>query len=679
MSTAFHYIPRLFALLMVLACLCTPASGEPSSRPGVGAIPYSEDGESGVTFRVWAPNATAAAVAGSFNSWNPFSLLLSPEGDGYFSRDVTTAEAGDGYQWVILNGTDTLWKNDPRARQLTNSSGHSIIVDHDSYEWSADSYTPPSWNEMVIYETHVGTFGLEEGDDVPGDFNGTLAHLDYLQSLGVNVIQLMPLCEFPGDISWGYNPSYPFSVESVYGTPEELKNLVDACHQRNIAVFIDLVYNHLGPNDMDLWQFDGWSEPGYGGIYFYNDYRAYTPWGNTRPDFGREEVRDYLRDNLKMWLNDYRFDGVRIDGTRWIRTLGTSGEEIVEGWNLLRSFNEDVNSTTPWKLMVSEDMDSNPWITKSLGEGGAGFDTQWDPWFVHPMREAMVAAADSSRDMWSVKNSIEYAYNGQSLQRVIYTESHDEVANGRSRVPEEIWPGNADSWFSKKRSTLGAAILMGTPGIPMLFQGQEFLEDGWFDDHQPLDWAKATTFSGIVQLYSDLIAMRTNRDGLTAGLTGSNLNVFHLNDNDKVIGWHRWENGGPGDDVVLVANFRNQSWTNYRIGLPRGGTWKVRFNSDSTIYDEDFEDHPAWNVEAEATSWDGLNWSAEISMGRYTSLILSQSPPCAGDVNADGTIDVNDVLLIISSWGTPDGDVTGDGQTGVDDLLLMLERFGDCP
>ena len=120
-----------------------------------------------------------------------------------------------------------------------------------------------------------------------------------------------------------------------------------------MAVFIDLVYNHLGPNDMDLWQFDGWSEPGYGGIYFYNDYRSYTPWGSTRPDFGREEVRRYLRDNLSMWLKDYRFDGVRIDGTRWIRTLGTSGEELVDGWNLLRSFNEDVDNETPWKLMIS--------------------------------------------------------------------------------------------------------------------------------------------------------------------------------------------------------------------------------------------------------------------------------------------------------------------------------------
>ena len=677
LQTPTQWISLLGTAVLILSS--SPVLAEPSAREGVGAIPFDEDGESGVTFRVWAPNASAVGVASSFNSWQPFATLLSPDGDGHFSRDVMTAEPGDGYQWIIINGGDTLWKNDPRAFDLTNSSGHSIIYDHDAYQWSAQGYVPPTWNKMVVYEMHVGTFGLEDGEEVPGDLSGALAHLDHLESLGINVIELMPMCEIPGDISWGYNPSYPFAIESAYGSPDSLKAFVDACHERDIAVFGDLVFNHLGPTDMDLWQFDGWYENNYGGIYFYNDYRAYTPWGNTRPDFSRNEVRSYLQDNLKMWLNDYRFDGVRIDGTRWIRTLGFSGEEIPEGWSLLQWFNDEVDSTTPWKLMISEDMDSNHWITKDTGEGGAGFDTQWDPWFVHPMREVMVTAADDDRSMWSVKDAISYMYNGAPFQRVIYTESHDEVANGHSRVPEEIWPDNADSWFSKKRSTLGAAVLMTSLGIPMLFQGQEFLEDGWFDDHQPLDWSKVDTFSGILALYQDLIALRTNREGLTAGLSGPNLNVFHVNDGDKVIAWHRWDQGGAGDDVVILANFRSQSWTNYRIGLPRGGTWKVRFNSDAIEYDDGYDDHPAWDVEAEPVAWDGLGWSAELSFGRYTTLILSQSPSCDGDLNNSGSVDVDDVLLVISGWGTADGDADGDGVTGVEDLLLLLEHYGDCP
>ncbi len=664
------------ALVMILP---TALHAAPSERPGMGAIPYSDSDGSGVTFRVWAPNAQGVGIAGTFNNWQPFSTLLSVEGDGVFSLDVPYASAGDGYKIVIITPTDTIWRNDPRAMALTNSVGHSIIVDHNAYEWTNSGYVPPSWNEMVIYEMHVGTFGLDTGESVPGNLAGAIEHLDHLEALGVNVIELMPMSEFAGDVSWGYNPAYPFSVESAYGSPESLKQFVDACHQRDIAVFGDLVYNHLGPTDMDLWQFDGWSQEGFGGIYFYNDYRCYTPWGNTRPDFGRPQVRSYLKDNLKMWLNDYRFDGVRIDGTRWIRSLGTTGEEIPDGWSLLVEFNNEIDATTPWKLMVSEDMDSNPWITKTTGEGGAGFDSQWDPWFIHPMRDVMVASSDNDRSMAAVKNAISYSYNGQPFDRIIYTESHDEVANGRSRVPEEIWPGNADSWFSKKRSTLGAAVLMATPGIPMLFQGQELLEDGYFDDWDPLDWTKAETNQGIVQLYSDLISLRTNQNGVSKGLTGPNLNVFHLNETDKVIAWHRWDQGGVGDDVVILSNFRNQTWDNYRIGLPREGLWKVRFNSDASIYDDEFDQHPSWNVQAEPIPYDGLNWSASLSFGAYTSIFLSQSPPCAGDLDNSGGIDVNDILQVISGWGTADGDVNGDGFTGVLDLLLLLDRYGDCP
>ena len=184
------------------------------------------------------------------------------------------------------------------------------------------------------------------------------------------------------------------------------------------------------------------------------------------------------------------------------------------------------------------------------------------------MRDVMVAGLDDNRSMATVKNAISYSYNGQPFDRIIYTESHDEVANGRSRVPEEIWPGNADSWFSKKRSTLGAAVLMATPGIPMLFQGQELLEDGYFNDWDPLDWAKAETNQGIVKLYSDLISLRTNRDGISKGLTGPNLNVFHLNDTEKVIGWHRWDQGGAGDDVVICRTSATRAGTTTESGSP---------------------------------------------------------------------------------------------------------------
>ena len=202
--------------------------------------------------------------------------------------------------------------------------------------------------------------------------------------------------------------------------------------------------------------------------------------------------------------------------------------------------------------------------------------------------------------------------------------SSDLVANGRSRLAEEIWPGNADSYWSKKRSTLGAAITLTSPGVPMLFQGQEFLEDGYFQDTDPVDWTKLATHAGIQAMYRDLIRLRRNLDGVSQGLKGQNLNVSHVNDWDKVIAFHRWDQGGPGDDVIVLSNFRNQPRTDYRIGLPRPGTWKVRFNSDWDGYDAGFSNHPSTDVQTDAIAWDGMAQSASLSFGPYTTLILSQ-------------------------------------------------------
>jgi 1,4-alpha-glucan branching enzyme len=226
--------------------------------------------------------------------------------------------------------------------------------------------------------------------------------------------------------------------------------------------------------------------------------------------------------------------------------------------------------------------------------------------------------------MWAVKNAIEQRYNGDAFERVVYTESHDEVANGRARVPEEIFPGNADSYWSQKRSTLGAGLVMTSPGIPMIFQGQELLEDGYFQDTDPVDWSRMVTFSGIRQMYTDLIRLRRNWYDHTRGLRGQNVNVFHVNDNDKMVAFHRWQNGGPRDDVIVVCNFRDQSWGKYRIGFPRSGIWRVRFNSDWEGYSDQFSNYPSPDVTTINLPRDGLMYSGIIEIGPYTTLILSQ-------------------------------------------------------
>lgn len=589
-----------------------------SSHPGMGAIPF----DGGTAFRVWAPFASSVSVLGS---WSDTANPLASEDNGYWSADVSNAKVGDQYKYVIVNRDtgNSYRRNDPYAKEVTNSAGKSVIRDS-AFDWSHDNYRTPNWNEMVIYEMHVGTFNDSPGG-APGNFNRVIERLKYLQDLGVNVIKLMPPTEFAADFSWGYNPANIFAIESAYGGPQAFKEFVMACHSRGVAVVFDVVYNHLGPSDLDLWKFDGWSENDKGGIYFFNDWRSKTPWGDTRPDYGRPEVRQYIRDNALMWLNDCHVDGLRWDSTVNIRTqYNGGGGEIPEGWSLMQWINDEINNVSPWKISIAEDLQSNEWLTKDTGAGGAGFDAQWDARFVHPIRDSIITAHDRDRNMYSLRDAIYHRYNGDAFERVIYSESHDEVANGSSRVPEEIWPGNAGSWFSRKRSTLGAVLVFTSPGIPMIFQGQEILEDQWFHDKDPIDWSRLDTYRGIHDMYRDLIRLRRNWYNNTRGLRGQHVNVYHVNGNDKVIAFHRWENGGAGDDVVVVLNMADRSYNSYNIGFPREGYWQVRFNSDWSGYSPDFGNHPGYSTTASWGSVDGMSCNGNVGIGPYSALILSQ-------------------------------------------------------
>lgn len=586
-----------------------------SAKSGMGAWVDSGD----TTFRVWAPNATTVTVAGSFNSWSGTATPLVAEVGGTWSVDVAGDQRGETYKYVI---DGTLWKNDPRATAVTNSVGDSIVTAPSTYSWS--SFTAPGWHDLVIYEMHVGTFNDTAGGN-PGTWQSAITKLNYLQSLGVSAVQVMPIAEFAGDFSWGYNPAHPYAPESIYGDPDDMKDFIDECHQRGIAVIIDVVYNHFGPSDLDMWRFDGTYTGSYGGIYFFQDWRAPTPWGDTRPDYGRGEVRTYLRDNAMYWLSEFHADGLRWDSTINIRTQNNGGGgSISDGWSLMQWINNEIDSSMSWKISIAEDLQNDDWMTKTTGAGGAGFDSQWDAAFVHPIRDAVIEATDANRDMWDVRDAIAKIDNSDRLKRVIYTESHDEVANGHARVPEEIWPGNASSWYSKKRSTLGAALVFTSPGIPMMFQGQEFLEDGYFQDTDPIDWSKATTNAGIVDMYTDLIGLRRNVGGKTAGLRGNGVNVHHVNNTDKLVAFHRWDSGGAGDDVIVVANFSSTGYSSYNIGFPSSGTWKVRFNSDWNGYDTGFGNWSSNNTTAVSGAKDGMSYNANVGIGPYTVIILSK-------------------------------------------------------
>ncbi|WP_241759023.1 alpha-amylase family glycosyl hydrolase [Pyxidicoccus parkwayensis] len=604
---------KLQAPADLAAFVPTEAWPEPSWRGGMGAIPY----DGGTTFRVWAPNAQRVQVVGEFSNWHAVELAREPSGN--FSRDVPDAWNGHQYQYVIQGKYgDWRWRNDPRAADVTNSTGNSIIVDHREFIWRYDDqFRMPAFNEVVLYELHVGTFHDAQGWG-PGNWLSAIDKLDYLRDLGVNMVELMPSSEFAGDFSWGYNPTFPFAPESAYGAPNDLKRFVDEAHRRGIGVILDVVYNHLGPSDLPHWDFDG-ETFGRGGVWFYADERANTPWGQTRPDYGRSEVRDYLRDNALTWLRDYHMDGLRLDATKEIRTA--NGVDNPAGWELLRYISESVKREFPWKLLIAEDMGADPALTHPQG---AGCDSQWDPAFVHPVRAALLTPFDEDRDLNAVRDALYFRYNGQATQRVIYTESHDEVANGKSRIPSEVSPSDAGSWLAKKKSLLGAALTLTAPGIPMLFMGQEFMQDGHFDDGTPLDWSRAGWFTGIRQAYQDLLYLRRNWYDTTAGLRGENINVFHLNHADKVLAFHRWQSGGSGDDVVVLVNLGHKAFSWYEFGLPSDGLWRVRFNSDWQGYSPDFGNAASVDFWASWGERDGMPAHGGTALGSYSAVVLSK-------------------------------------------------------
>jgi 1,4-alpha-glucan branching enzyme len=638
--------------VVVTAVSCLAAAAGLFSTPwAIAADPLGATlhNDATVTFRVWAPFVDDVAV--KLNGGAPAPLAKEPghadPADVTWSGTIPGVKAGDQYRYAIRIGNVTKEFNDPRAQQLTGfdvvefpddsniqklDNVQSVIVDTAFY---MPPFAEPTFNTMVIYELHIGAFN--------NTFAGAVAKLDYLKDLGVNAVEVLPITQnpqfkdhSPHDHDWGYDPVQLFAVKSKYGTPKEFKEFVKQCHQRGIAVIVDVVYNHLiDPNLLD--GFGGFTQPEIPrGIFLYGGDRADTGFG-PRPDYGRPQVRQYINDNALLLLRDYGVDGLRFDDTIDIRTYKRPGSDQRlpndEGAQVLRETNFSYRNTDPKqpsKITIAEDLQSSVVVTQPSGPVGLEFSSQWDDDMVNVLRGVMVQIDDGNRDLRAIQNVLQKKIANDVFSRVVYSENHDQVGHppGQDRLPAMIDRGNPESIFAKKRSTLAAGIVLTTPGIPMIFQGQEMLETRsfGFNSPTPIDFNRAADdrFKGIVQMYRDLIALRRNLAGKTSGLTGQNLNVFHVDNNNKTLGYHRWMNGGVGDDVVIIANLSNDRQANLNIGFPRGGMWNVRFNSGAKVYDSTFENGDSFDTLANPGAMDGLNFNANISVGPYSLIILSQ-------------------------------------------------------
>ena len=579
--------------------------------------------DNGVDFAVWAPFAKSVSLILATDQEDSTKFPLTADGDGYWTVKYIDAQAGQNYHYEITTQDDQiLERNDPYARQLTDSdNGWSVIVSRD-YEWGGaetiDTITP---NKAVIYELHIGTFNRPDAS-TPGTFATAIDKLDYLTELGVNYVELMPVTSIGLSKGWGYAPNYLFSIENAYGGRRGLLDFVKACHEKGVGVILDVVYNHFY-EETGLWQYDGWSENNNGGIYFYNDKeRSHTPWGG-RPDFGRPAVRQFILDNVAMWFSEFKIDGLRVDSTIYMRNTDGNNDkpelDIPEAWTLLGEINDLAHKINPNALMIAEDNSTNDGIVKPTQENGMGFDAQWEVGFPHVIRDSLGINENLTQPrLEGISYELGHTYRGDAFDKVIFADSHDTAANGSSRLNEAAAPGSGDNTFARHQTIIASALALTAPGIPMLLQGQEFMQEGAFNDWQMLDWDKTKKFAGIVTAHQHLINLRKNYYDNTRGLLGQYTKLIHRDDINNVIAFHRKDKGGLLDDTIVIVNFGENKFNEYEITFPSEGTWGVRFNSSWKGYSADFHETAFARTQADHSS------KALVALSEYSVLILSK-------------------------------------------------------
>jgi len=598
--------PFLFVFCLLGGVLSASAQ---SSRPGWGSVPYNEAGTTGVTFRVWAPGATSVNVAGSFNGWSSSAnaLVLESATSGVWSVDVAAARIGNAYKYV-MNGS--LWRSDPRSRMIdSQDNNNSVVVSTNAFNWEEEWGGITNAGDLVIYEAHVGTFAGPSGT-----FSSFTNHLDDLRDLGVSGIELMPINEYPSATSWGYNPTYPFALEADYGTPDDLKRLVHQARGRGLAMILDVVHNHWDGGS-SLWELDGTTP----GPYFYaNDPYAYTPWG-PRPEYSRDEVKNYINDTFRMWLDEYHISAFRWDAPHHI--IYTTNEIFIpDGLTMATNALSLMETNYPGAWNIAED-------TKEI----TGFHSHWDLTFTWEIKSVLTQSDDNARDMVAVARNV-----AGTPDRILFTDSHDTAGdlNNGVRLPTAISSGNPTDYYARKRSALGAALVMTSPGTPMILQGQEMLETNSFSDTRAVDWTRTNSQSGTWRLYRDLIHLRRNLDGVSAGLMGDMVSTYQVDNVNKLIAYSRWDSAQTGTAVVVVANFANATRTNFAVQFPEAGTWYTLFNSDSTEYAVDYGDIGSLEVAAS-----GLPASGAVDIAPYSVLILSQTPRSGMLIQETGSTD----------------------------------------
>jgi 1,4-alpha-glucan branching enzyme len=584
-----------------LARLAGRFVGRRGPRAGFGAVPVPTG--AGFAFLAWAPAARGVEVAGDFAAganghWHTGAHPLSPAGDGYWGGVVPSARAGQRYKFVITAPDGrALWRMDPAARDTDHSGldvGNAGILVDPAFAWTP--FRRPDRAEYLIYQLHVGTFtGRHDGAaGSVGTFGSLAARLSYIGDLGFTAIELMPVQEFTGDRSWGYNPSFYFAPESAYGSPHDLRTLIDAAHAHGLAVLFDVVYNHVSNTDNPLWEFDGDARDG--GAFLQ---RFRTPWSDYAPAYWKPQVRDFFLDNARVLLREYNADGLRFDATRYIEYAAGLGND---GWGFLQHLTWHLRREFPGRYLVAEHLPDHESIVT-----GAGFDATWIAEAHHEFERAATQPAGPAewarlratlgRDLGPGR-AYPHAWNLVRAPLGSHDDCGDDKGGATIDAPED-WQrhrylvehaGGRHDARARAIARLGWALAVTCPGTPMLFMGAECHHPGyWHDGHDAnsdhrFDWSLVDDGIGREMRRFVAGANRLRRD--RASLRSDTFTLTHDDPNGRVLAFKRWLSGGH-DVVLAVANLGDGDYSSSGYGVHTGGQagrWVEVLNSQAAEY-----------------------------------------------------------------------------------------------
>ncbi len=561
----------------------------------LGAHPEERAGLDGVRFGVWAPNALRVAVIGDFNGWDGRRHGMLPHAGGVWELFLPGAAVGARYKFQILDAEGaTHYKADPFARACElRPDTASIVCAPTAYAWSDEAWrearreADPRKEPLSIYEVHVGSWRRT----VHGDFYGfrRLADelVDYVCGLGFTHVELLPISEHPFDGSWGYQTLGYFAPSSRFGAADDLRYFIDRCHQRGLGVLLDWVPAHFPKDPHGLARFDGTA------LFEHEDpLRGEHPdWGTLIFNYGRFEVQSFLLSSALFWLEEFHFDGLRVDAVASMLYLDYSrapdkwrpnqhgGRENLEAVAFLQKLNETVHATLPGALVIAEESTSWEGVTHPVEEGGLGFDFKWNLGWMHDTLAYLKHDPIYRQYHHShLTFGIMYAFT----EHFLLPFSHDEVVHGKGSLWNKM---HGDPWQRRAHLRLLFCYQFTQPGKKLLFMGSELGQEREWDHDGTLSWelGEQPERIGLRWLLADLHKLYRKHPCLYVGDgEEEGFQWVDCDDNARsVIAYLRCD----GDDFLFVAlSFTPVVRAGMRFGVPRAGAYREVLNSDSSHY-----------------------------------------------------------------------------------------------